>query len=96
MDFDFHEFRKEILKLGFYDYEDQVTLFKFGKSIAQCGRTAGLAVGGAGAVLGAPAFGVGAAAGFLAGLAGGTLVCTAGSLLYREQIKQILAEEKGK
>lgn len=89
---DFHAFRREIVKLGFYEYDDQMSLFQLAR---KCTKTTGLSLGAAGAA-GTAALGPGAALGFLAGLATGTAACTAGSLLYREQIKQILADEKGR
>lgn len=85
---DFFRFRREILKLGFHSYDEQQSVWKLAQ---RCARTSGLALGGMGAV-GTAALGPGAAVGFLAGLATGTAACTAGSLLYREQIRQMLAE----
>ncbi|MGN3974613.1 hypothetical protein [Tsuneonella sp. SYSU-LHT278] len=87
-DVDFRAFQREIVKLGFYSYDEQQSIFDLAK---RCARTTGLSLGGAGAV-GTAALGPGAAVGFLAGLATGTAACTAGSLLYREQIKQLLEE----
>ncbi len=89
-DVDFRSFQKEIVKLGFYSYDEQQSIFDLAK---RCARTSGLALGGAGAI-GTAALGPGAAVGFLAGMATGTAACTAGSLLYREQIKQLLEEGK--
>jgi hypothetical protein len=86
---DFRSFQKEIVKLGFYSYDEQQSIWQIAQ---RCARTSGLALGGAGAV-GTAALGPGAAVGFLAGLATGTAACTAGSILYKEQIKQLLAEE---
>ncbi|HSJ77194.1 MAG TPA: hypothetical protein VK913_00545 [Erythrobacter sp.] len=91
-DIDFQSFRREIVKLGFYEYSDQMSLLQLGR---KCAKSTGLALGGMGAA-GTAALGPGAALGFLAGLATGTAACTAGSMIYREQIKQILADEKGK
>lgn len=82
---DFHTFRREIVKLGFYEYNEQMSLYQLAR---KCTKTTGLSLGAAGAA------GT-AALGFLAGLITGTAACTAGSLLYREQIKQILAEGTG-
>ena len=86
---DFVRFRNEVLKLGFHTYDEQQSLWQIAQ---RCARTSGLALGGAGAV-GTAALGPGAAAGFHAGLATGTAMCTAGSILYKEQIRQMLADE---
>ncbi|MCT2557826.1 hypothetical protein N0B51_02400 [Tsuneonella sp. YG55] len=88
---DFRDFQKEIVKLGFYSYDEQQSVFELAK---RCAKTTGLSVGGAGAVMGAAGAGFGAAAGFLGGLVAGTAMCTAGSMLYREQIKEMLAAGK--
>lgn len=89
-DVDFRSFQREIVKLGSYSYDEQQSIFDLAK---RCARTTGLSLGAAGAV-GTAALGPGAAVGFLAGLATGTAACTAGSLLYREQIKQLLEESR--
>ncbi len=90
-DAEFKKFRNEILKLGFHGYDEQMSLFQIAK---RCAKTTGLAMGGMGAA-GTAALGPGAAAGFLAGLATGTLTCGIGSTIYREEIKRMLAEDGG-
>ena len=89
-------FRRELIKLGILSYQEQDRLFDIGM---RCARTSGIALGGAGAVMGAgtanvvlPLIGTvpGAVAGFLAGLATGTMACTALHYGMKDQLRTLL------
>jgi hypothetical protein len=90
------DFRRELLVLGIIRYDEHETLWKIAK---RCAGQAGVPMGGGLAVAAAGAGavvipGVGAIpgylAGFLAGLAGGSMACTAANLRYRNELRQLL------
>ena len=90
------QFREQMLRLGVISYREQDTVW----SIAgRCARLTGLPLAGAGMVMGSKAGtvmvpGVGtisvALAGFLAGLATGTAMCTVANLTYRNELRKLL------
>jgi hypothetical protein len=89
-------FRRELIKLGILSYSEQDRLYDIA---LRCARTSGVALGGAGAVMGAgtanvmlPIIGTvpGAVAGFLAGLATGTMACTALHYGMKDQLRALL------
>ena len=89
-------FRQEILKLGVISHDAQDSAW----DIAQkCARQVGVPMGAGGAVIGlkagtvtVPGVGTvsGALVGFLAGLAGGTMMCTAANMGYRDELAELL------
>lgn len=92
-------FRREMVKLGFLSYSDQDTLYSIAK---QCAKKVGIPMGAGGLVVGAnigavsiPLVGTipGAVAGFLAGVAGGTMTCTIAHYGMRPQLRRILDEQ---
>lgn len=85
-DINFQQFQREIVKLGFVDFHEQDTLWRVAQ---RCARKTGLPMAGMGAA-GTAALGPGAALGFLAGLATGTLSCVVMSSTLRPQLKAIL------
>lgn len=88
-------FIKELIKIGILSYKEQETLYQIAK---RCASTTGLAMAGAGAVLGAKAGTVtipgvgtvaGSVAGALAGLLGGTMSCTMLNVSMRQELRKL-------
>jgi hypothetical protein len=90
------QFRQDLVKIGIISYRDQETLWSIAK---RCARTSGVPMGAGLAVATASAGAVtipgigavpGAVAGFLAGLASGTMMCTAANVAYRDELRKLV------
>ncbi|MFD2727194.1 hypothetical protein [Hyunsoonleella rubra] len=102
-----YSFVSEMAKLGVISYSEQDTIWQIAK---KCAKKHGMAVGAAGALMGMKAGSVtiplgpiggaitmsGAVAGFLAGLAGGTLACTVVMESQRKEIHKLIEATRGK
>ncbi len=91
------KFVGEMLKLGILSHKEQETLWQVAK---RCAGTAGISMGGVGAVAGlkagtvtVPGVGTisGALAGFLAGLAAGTTSCVMLNHTFKDELKKLAA-----
>jgi hypothetical protein len=101
------EFVAEIVKFGVISYSDQQSVWQVAK---KCAKQIGVPAAAGGALIGMKAGSVtiplgplggaitltGAAAGFLAGLFGGTISCTAANTMFRPQLHKLVNETRGK
>jgi hypothetical protein len=88
-------FVHQMLQLGILSYKEQETLWQIAK---RCAGTAGISMGGAGALMGlkagtvtVPGVGTvsGAVAGFLAGLTAGTASCVMLNQTYKNELRKL-------
>lgn len=89
------EFVGQLMSIGIVSYREQETIWHVAQ---RCARSTGVSVAGAGVVAGAAAGSVtvpgvgavpGALAGFLAGLVGGTAMCTIANASLRAQRRDL-------
>ncbi len=92
---DRNKFAQDLMAIGIVSYREQESLWRIAQ---RCAKTTGLAMGGAGAVMGTAAGSVtlpvvgavpGYVAGFLAGLAGGTITCTIANRSLAPQLREL-------
>lgn len=84
-----HRFISNLLKLGVVAHHEHETLWELAR---RCAATTGLTMGIPTALMTARGGAGPALAGFLAGLATGTLACVAVNKLYVDELRRIAAE----